>query len=88
MALIAVGTLMSAAPADAASMQAILTNGPTANRVNVAILSEGYTSAQLGQFLVDATNTVNALLAGEPFSEYRPYFNAFAISVASAQSGS
>jgi len=69
-------------------MATILTNGPVSNRLNVVILSEGYTSAQLAQFLVDATNAVNALLAHQPYQEYRNYFNAFAISVASSQSGS
>jgi hypothetical protein len=71
-----------------ASMQTILTNGPISNRFNLVFLSEGYTSNQLGQFLVDATNAVRALLAHQPYQEYSNYFNAFAIKVASAQSGS
>ncbi len=66
----------------------ILSNGPTANRVNMVILSEGYTAAQLPQFLTDATNLVNSFLSEQPYLEYRRFFNAFAISVASAQSGS
>ncbi len=70
------------------SMQTILTNGPASNRLNIVILSEGYTSNQLSQFLVDATNAVNALLAHQPYQEYRSFFNAFAIKVASNQSGS
>ena len=69
-------------------MQTILTNGPVSNRLNVVVLSEGYTTTQLAQFLVDATNAVNALLAHPPYQEYRNYFNAFAIKVASSQSGS
>ena len=70
------------------SMQAILTNGPVSNRLNIAVLSEGYTSSQLAQFAVDATTAVNALLSHPPYQEYRNYFNAFAIKVASAESGS
>jgi len=69
-------------------MQTILTNGPISNRLNVVVLSEGYTSAQLAQFLVDATNAVNALLAHQPYQEYSNYFNAFAIKIASSQPGS
>jgi hypothetical protein len=69
-------------------MQTILTNGPASNRLNIVLLSEGYTTNQLPQFLMDATNAVNTLLSHSPYSEYRAYFNAFAISVASAQSGS
>jgi hypothetical protein len=72
----------------AASLQTILTNGPASNRLNVTFLSEGYTSAQLGAFRSDSTNALNALLARQPFLEYQSYINAFAIAVASTQSGS
>lgn len=72
-----------------ATLATVLTNGPTANRFNIVVLSEGYTSNELSQlFLADATDAVSALLAHEPYQEYQGYFNAFAISVASAQSGS
>ena len=43
---------------------------------------------QLAQFSVDATNAVKALLSHSPYQEYSNYFNAFAIKVASNQSGS
>ena len=66
------------------SMQTILTNGPVSNRLNVVVLSEGYMTNQLAQFLVDATNAVRALLSHPPYQEYSNYFNAFAIPVASA----
>jgi hypothetical protein len=70
------------------SMQTILTNGPVSNRLNIVVLSEGYTTSQLDQFLVEATNAVKVLLAHPPYQEYSNYFNAFAIKVASSQSGS
>lgn len=70
------------------SLTTILSNGPVSNRYNVVFLSEGYTAAQFGQFLIDATNAFNGLLSGPPWSDYSNYFNAFAIPVASAQSGS
>jgi len=69
-------------------MQTILSNGSISNRVNIVVLSEGYTSAQLPQFLVNATNAINALLSHAPYAEYRNYVNAFAIKVASNESGS
>src|ERR1019366_9518121 len=71
-----------------ATITTIRTNGPTSMRINLVYLSEGYTSGQLPQFLVDATNMMNKLLAIPPWSSYSNYFNVFAISVASAQSGS
>ena len=71
-----------------ATMQQILTNGPTDKRINIVILSEGYTAAQLDQFSIDAERYLDHLLATPPFDEYSSYFNAFIISVASAESGS
>ena len=71
-----------------ATMVAIRTNGPTSSYLNLVYLSEGYTSGQLPQFLVDVTNTMNKLLTIPPWNAYSNYFNVFAISVASAQSGS
>jgi hypothetical protein len=72
----------------AQTLSTLFTNGPISNRVNIVLLSEGYTSGQLGQFLTDADTTLTNLLTVPPFSEYNSYFNAFAISVASAHSGS
>ncbi|MGE5313564.1 MAG: M64 family metallopeptidase [Acidobacteriota bacterium] len=69
-------------------MQPILTNGPTARRINIVYLSEGYTAAQLPRFLSDASKTLDAFFNTSPFHIYRPAFNAYAISVASADSGS
>ncbi|HWW01434.1 MAG TPA: M64 family metallopeptidase [Candidatus Acidoferrum sp.] len=70
------------------SLTTILSNGPASNRFNIVFLSEGYTSNQVARFQADATNALNALLARPPYQEYRPYFNAFAIAVASVESGS
>jgi len=86
---VAIVAAASPPPASAqTSMETILTNGPISNRLNLVFLSEGYTSSQLGQFLVDATNAVNTLLSHLPWREYSSYVNAFAIKIASAQSGS
>lgn len=66
----------------------LFTNGPTAKRLNVVVMAEGYTTNQVSLFLFDATNAVNNLLAQQPYQEYRNYFNAYAIFVASAEAGS
>src|SRR5271169_628314 len=75
------------------SMTTIVANGPVSNRLNIVFFSEGYTNHQMGEFLAAATNAANALLVGPnssqpPYAEYRSYFNAYAIFVASPQSGS
>jgi hypothetical protein len=71
-----------------ATITQLLNNGPTASRVNIVFLSEGFTAGQLGSYLTQANNLLNAFLAAAPYNEYKTYFNAFAISVASAESGS
>ena len=85
---LALGLLLCAGRSHAATFQTIRTNGPASNRVNVVFLSEGYQSSELGQFLVDATNTLQGLFSVDPYREYSNYFNGFAISVASTESGS
>jgi hypothetical protein len=72
----------------AQSLQPIVLNGPSSNRFNVVFLAEGYTSGQTAVFLADVTNAAQAMFAREPFSEYRSYFNVYAIPVASTQPGS
>lgn len=73
----------------AQSLVTLAQTGPRPERVNIVMLSEGYTSSELGsgKFTTDATQIANTLLNTEPFKSYRPYFNVYGISVASAQSG-
>lgn len=86
------GFILAVLPADRivadGSLSTILSNGPVTKRINLVVLSEGYMTNQLGDFLVHATNHVSSLLSEPPYREYSNYFNAFAISVASVQSGS
>ncbi len=75
-----------------ASAQPILTqlvnNGPTSNRINILVLSEGYTIGQQATFESDALDMVNYLLSSPPFSEYENYYNAFSLYVTSTHPGS
>ena len=66
----------------------ILGNGPTAKRINIVFLAEGYTAAQAGQFADDAMRVLDSMLNTRPLQEYPGYFNAFTIFVTSAESGS
>ena len=70
------------------NMLTLLTNGPTSKRLNIVFLSEGYTTNDLAHFPSDARTMLNRMLTSPPLSEYSNYFNAFAISVPSNQSGS
>jgi hypothetical protein len=70
------------------SAQNLVVHGPSSNCFNIVFLSEGYTSSQLSGFLSDATNALRTMLLSQPFQEYSNYINGYAISVASANSGS
>jgi hypothetical protein len=73
----------------AQTLRQILNNGPRLNRFNIVIFSEGYTSAELtSKFPADARRLLNVMFQAPPYKEYKPFFNAFTIAVASAQSGS
>jgi hypothetical protein len=65
----------------------LLSSGPTANRLNIVFFSEGYTSSELDRFPNDARAMLDQLLITPPFNEYSNYFNAFAVSVPSNESG-
>ena len=75
--------------ATAQSLVTITETGVRSARLNLVMLSEGYTAAELSanKFKNDATTISNALLNTEPFKSYRPFFNVYGISVASVQSG-
>ena len=61
--------------------------GPINQRINLVIMGDGYTTAQLPQFITNATTVSNYLLNTPPFSNYKNYFNVFAIKCQSPQSG-
>ncbi len=61
--------------------------GNTNKYINFVIMGDGYTISQQSNFITDATNLSNHLLAQSPWSNYINYFNVFAIRVISSQSG-
>lgn len=69
------------------TVDSIMRNGDRTNRANLVYLSDGYLVAQLPTFITNSTTINNALFAQSPFSNYKNYFNSFAIRVPSAESG-
>jgi hypothetical protein len=65
----------------------IRNNGSSANRVDLVILGDGYTSAELGKYAADVEQAAQGFFAQEPFKEYQKYFNVLRVDVTSAQSG-
>ncbi len=77
-------------PADAparGTVWALFENGPPAEKVDLVVLGEGYTEAELPKFHADAERLVGELFATEPFRSRRSDFNVRAIDLAAAESG-
>lgn len=65
----------------------ILRSGSPADKIDVAILAEGYTVAETDTFYRHAATAVSSLLAHEPFGELADRFNFVAVAAPSADSG-
>ncbi|MBE0651766.1 MAG: peptidase M64, partial [Bacteroidales bacterium] len=61
--------------------------GNPANRVDVVILPEGYTKAEMGKFIVDCKKFVNEFFSVAPYSNNKDKFNFRAVLAPSKQSG-
>jgi hypothetical protein len=66
---------------------AVLQSGSNDKRINIAVLGDGFTAAQQTSFVSSAQATVNYLFTKSPYTEYKNYFNAYAVKVISAESG-
>ena len=67
--------------------ETIINNGSAMNRVDIAILGDGYTSSQMAKYKNDVQNAMAQFFNTEPFHEYRNFFNVHRIDVVSSQSG-
>lgn len=65
----------------------IVYNGNPNKFINLVFLGDGYQESELNDFLVDVQNVSDYVFNTSPFKEYENYFNVFAISVPSAESG-
>lgn len=65
----------------------LLKSGSPQEKIDVAIVAEGYTAEEAEQFYKDAQVAVEAILAHEPFGTYRDRFNFVAIALESKDSG-
>ena len=65
----------------------LLKSGNPQEKIDVAIVAEGYTKEEAEQFYKDAQVAVEAILAHEPFGTYKDRFNFVAIALESKDSG-
>jgi hypothetical protein len=68
-------------------VETIINNGNAANRVDMAILGDGYTSGEMQKYRDDVQSLMTRFFNEAPFSEYRNFFNVHRIDVVSSQSG-
>lgn len=55
--------------------------------VSIAVVSEGFTQDELGDFELLAKSGIDAMFSVEPFKSYKEYFNVWILKVASNESG-
>ena len=65
----------------------ILDNGNPGNKVDLAVLAEGYTAGEMGKFVKDAERMVGYLFDEPPFKENKDKFNVYAVQAPSEESG-
>ena len=62
-------------------------NGSPSEKVDLLVIGEGYTAAEIPKFHADATRLVNALFDEEPFRSRKGDFNVWGLDLPSAESG-
>jgi hypothetical protein len=77
----------AAAAAPAGNVVPIFENGPSAAKVDILVISEGYLAEEMQKFRADAERLIDALFAQEPFKSRRNDFNVRVLELPSAQSG-
>ncbi len=75
----------------AQTLDTMVNNGPTANRVNMVFIGDGYQAHELNTVYVDHIQATLGYLfnhpLSEPFGRYQNYFNVHRVNIASIQSG-
>jgi hypothetical protein len=66
---------------------AVVENGPPSDKVDLLLLGDGYTAAEMGKWHADAKRLTELLFATPPFRERRGDFNVWALDTPSEESG-
>lgn len=65
----------------------VFENGPAQAKVDLLVIAEGYTAAEMPKFHADVKRLTDALFAAEPYKSRRKDFNVRALDLPSAESG-
>ena len=68
-------------------VEKIYSSGEYTQKIDIAILAEGYTESEMDKFVKDARRLTDTLFAVEPFSKMKSNFNVYAVKTASFESG-
>jgi hypothetical protein len=74
-------------PAATGRVWTVFENGPPERKIDLLILGDGYTAAEMGTFHADVKRLVEVLFSVSPFRERRGDFNVRAIDTPSTDSG-
>ncbi|HEV3217075.1 MAG TPA: M64 family metallopeptidase [Vicinamibacterales bacterium] len=74
-------------PHSAGRVWPVFESGPPAEKVDLLLMSEGYTARQIPKFHADAARLVNALFSYEPFKSRKSDFNVRGLDLPSDESG-
>jgi hypothetical protein len=66
---------------------AVVENGPPSAKVDLLLLGDGYTAAEMDKWHADARRLAGILFATPPFREHRADFNVWAVDTPSDESG-
>ena len=77
----------AAPPRSAGQVWTVFENGPAAQKVDLLLISDGYTQAEIPKFHADVKRLLEMLFAVEPFKSRRTDFNVRALDLPSAESG-
>jgi hypothetical protein len=79
-------TVDRAAP-PAAGVWAVVENGPPPNKVDLLLMGDGYSAAEMDKWRADARRAADLLFAVSPFRERRGDFNVWAVDTPAVESG-
>ena len=75
------------APPSSAHVWAVMKNGPSAEKVDLLLLGDGYTKAEMDKWHADAKRLADILFSQPPFREHRGAFNVWAMDTPAEESG-
>ena len=65
----------------------LLQSGSPEDKIDVAIVAEGYTKSEMETFYADARKAMDAIISHQPFGKYKDAFNFVAVALESEESG-